>query len=80
MNVQIMTIPRLSERLESMLFRRRLDMDIAEARPELDILRHAASELRASARFKKVLQVRIVAKPSRSTLLTFQLLERAHRR
>lgn len=55
--MQIMTVPRLFERLECMMFRRRLEVDIAEARPELDTLRGAAKELRTSHRFKTVLQV-----------------------
>ncbi|GLB34079.1 putative diaphanous FH3 domain contatinign protein [Lyophyllum shimeji] len=53
---QIMTIPRLAERLECMLYRRKLDLDIAEIRPELNILRNACHELRTSQRFKQVLQ------------------------
>lgn len=56
-----MTVPRLSERLDVMLYRRRLEIDIAEVRPELDILRSAISELRKSLAFKQVLQVRILA-------------------
>lgn len=53
-----MTIPRLSHRLECMLYRRKLDLDIEEIRPELNILRNASQELRTSTKFKKVLQVR----------------------
>lgn len=53
---QIMTIPRLSERLQCMLYRRKLDLEIEETRPELNIVRHASYELRSSPRFKKVLQ------------------------
>jgi len=54
---KIMTIPRLSSRLESMLYRRNVELEIAEIRPELNILHNAASELRKSERFKSVLQV-----------------------
>lgn len=53
---QIMTIPRLSERLECMIFRRRLELEIEEIRPELNILRSASREVRSSIRFKGVLQ------------------------
>jgi len=42
--------------LECMLFRRRLEMDIAEVRPDIDVLRLAANEARTSQRFKLVLQ------------------------
>ncbi|KAJ3566776.1 hypothetical protein NP233_g6789 [Leucocoprinus birnbaumii] len=54
---EIMTIPRLAERLECMLFRRKLELDIEEVRPELNILRNASREVRSSVRFKKLLQV-----------------------
>jgi hypothetical protein len=53
----IMTIPRIRERLDCMQYRRKLDLEVAELRPELGILRDAARELKASARFKQVLQV-----------------------
>jgi diaphanous 1 len=39
-----------------MLYRRKLELDIAEIRPELDVLRNASKELRGSARFLQVLQ------------------------
>lgn len=52
-----MTIPRLSERLECMIYRRKLDLEIEEIRPELNILRNASHELRHSRRFKQILQV-----------------------
>lgn len=54
---QIMTVPRLSDRLECMLFRRRLDIDVSEIRPDLDIVHSATKELRSSTKFKIVLQV-----------------------
>jgi hypothetical protein len=41
-----------------MLYRRRLELDVEEIRPELDILHSASRELKASQRFKRVLQVR----------------------
>ena len=50
-------IPRLSERLDCMIYRRKLELDIEELRPELDHLKIACRELRTSPRFKKVLQV-----------------------
>jgi diaphanous 1 len=52
-----MTIPRLPERLESMLYRRKLELDIEEIRPELNIVRNASHELRSSVKFKRVLRV-----------------------
>lgn len=53
---QIISIPRLSERLNCMVYRRKLELDIEELRPELEHLRNASKELRASLRFKRVLQ------------------------
>jgi len=41
--------------MDSMLYRRRLDIDIDEIRPELNILRKACAELRSSNKFKHVL-------------------------
>lgn len=52
-----MTIPRLTERLECMVYRRRLELDIEELRPELNIVHKASLELRGSTRFRRVLQV-----------------------
>jgi diaphanous 1 len=40
-----------------MLYRRRLDLDVEEIRPDLNTLRNACHELRSSTRFKQVLQV-----------------------
>ena len=40
-----------------MLYRQKLEMDIEEVRPELNIVRNASQELRTSTRFRKVLQV-----------------------
>lgn len=56
-SLEIVTIPRLPERIECMLYRRKLDLDIAEIRPELNILRNATLELRTSKKFKQILQV-----------------------
>lgn len=39
-----------------MLYRRQLDMDMEELKPDLAILRSAAEELRTSARFPQLLQ------------------------
>ncbi|KIK67748.1 hypothetical protein GYMLUDRAFT_68769 [Collybiopsis luxurians FD-317 M1] len=52
---QIITIPRLAERLDCMLFQRKLELDMHELRPELDILRNACLELRNSQKFKRIL-------------------------
>jgi hypothetical protein len=57
-----MTIPRLAERLDCMLFRRKLELDIEEIRPELTILRNASRELISSTKFKQLLQVKIFAR------------------
>lgn len=54
---EISTIPRLKERLETMVFRQRFDMHMAEVMPDLAILRGAAMELRESERFRDVLRV-----------------------
>lgn len=54
---QIMQIPRLQQRLDCMLFRRRLELDLEDVRPDVNIVRKAAAELSSSARFKRVLQV-----------------------
>lgn len=54
---ELLSIPNLQERLDCMILRRKLDLDVADVRPELSIVRHAASELRHSAKFKRVLQV-----------------------
>lgn len=51
-----MTIPHLSERLDCMIYRRKLELEIEEIRPELNILRNASREVRESAAFKHVLQ------------------------
>ena len=53
-----MDMPRIADRLQSMVYRRRLELDVEEIRPELDILHSASRELRMSQRFKRVLQVR----------------------
>lgn len=52
-----MTIPRLSDRLQCMQYRRRLELEIEEIRPDLNILRNASRELRSSLKFKQILQV-----------------------
>lgn len=40
-----------------MLFRRKLELDMGELRPELNILRTACLQLRNSQKFKRVLNV-----------------------
>lgn len=65
-----MAIPRLTERLECMLYRRKLELDIEDIRPELNILRNASRELRSSLKFKKLLQVR----PCHTELLRWNCL------
>jgi hypothetical protein len=41
-----------------MLYRQKLELDIEEIRPDLNIVRNASHELRSSQKFKQVLQVR----------------------
>lgn len=53
---QMISIPRLSQRLECMLYRRKLEIEIEEIRPELNIVRNASRELRSSSRFRTILQ------------------------
>ena len=60
--LQVMSIPRLSQRLECMVYRRKLEIEIEEIRPDLNIVRNASRELRSSLRFKAVLQVRVTVK------------------
>lgn len=52
-----MTIPRLSERLQCMQYRRRFEFEIEEIRPDLNLFRNASRELRSSLKFKQILQV-----------------------
>ena len=52
-----MIIPRLGERLSCMIYRRKLEMDMEELKPELTILRSAADELKNSIALKKLLAV-----------------------
>ena len=40
-----------------MVFRRKVELDIEEVRPDLDIVRSASKELRGSERFRNVLKV-----------------------
>lgn len=51
----MMTIPRLPERLACIIYRRRLEMEQEELKPELNILRASADELKQSRRFKTLL-------------------------
>ncbi|KAG0232219.1 hypothetical protein BGX31_005209 [Mortierella sp. GBA43] len=53
---QIVDIPRLSERLGAMIFRRRLEMDVSELKPEMDVLRQTIEELHNSSRLKGLLK------------------------
>ncbi|KAK4702492.1 hypothetical protein P7C70_g3733, partial [Phenoliferia sp. Uapishka_3] len=52
---EMMVIPRLGDRLTSMLYRRRLEMEQEELKPELNILRGAVDELKNSTKFRKLL-------------------------
>ena len=55
---QISTIPRLSQRLDCMLYRRKLELEVEEIRPDMQTIRDACRDLRCSEKFKVVLQVR----------------------
>lgn len=58
-----MTIPRLPQRLECMIYRQKLELEIEEIRPDLKTVHDACKELRASARFKLTLRVRSLPNP-----------------
>ncbi|KAJ8487756.1 hypothetical protein ONZ45_g14224 [Pleurotus djamor] len=53
---QIMTIPRLAERLECMLYRRKLDVELDELCCELQEIRSVANDVRSSSKLKHILQ------------------------
>lgn len=53
-----MTIPRFPQRLECMIYRQKLELEIEEIRPDLKIVHDACKELRTSQRFKSTLRVR----------------------
>lgn len=57
----MMGIPRLGERLSCMLYRRKLEMDMEELKPELTILRLAYEELKTSDKLQRILTVRSIA-------------------
>lgn len=52
---EMLGIPRLSERLACMVYMRKFELDLEELKPDLRILKHAADEMNASAKFRKVL-------------------------
>jgi hypothetical protein len=52
-----MYIPRLPDRLNCMIFRRRFDQELQEILPEMDTIQLAVTELKESKRFKHVLKV-----------------------
>lgn len=54
----MMIIPRLPERLTCMLYRRKLELDMEELKPDFLILRAATEELKQSIKLKKILAVR----------------------
>ncbi|CAE6362187.1 unnamed protein product, partial [Rhizoctonia solani] len=54
---EILKIPRLQERLSCMIYRRRLELDIIEAQPDLSILHDAAVEVCTSDKLRRILQV-----------------------
>jgi hypothetical protein len=53
----MITIPRLKQRIEIMLLRRRFEIQLAEILPDLGILRSAAVEIKFSTRLRDVLTV-----------------------
>jgi diaphanous 1 len=54
---QIMHIPRLSERLECVIYRRKLELELTETLPDLNMVRNAGAEIQGSKRLKRVLGV-----------------------
>ncbi|ORZ12198.1 formin homology 2 domain-domain-containing protein [Absidia repens] len=52
----IMNIPRLSDRIDCMVFRRKFHHELQELLPELDVLKLAIDELRHSHSFKHILK------------------------
>jgi Fe2+ transport system protein FeoA len=55
--MQIITIPRLKQRLDVMLLRQKFDIQLAEILPDMGLLRSAAVEIKKSTRLKDVLGV-----------------------
>jgi len=51
-----MAVPRLQQRIDAMIFRRKFELDIEEVRPDLDTLHQATKEMRSSSLFKQLLQ------------------------
>ncbi|PWN26924.1 hypothetical protein BDZ90DRAFT_261174 [Jaminaea rosea] len=49
-------IPRLEQRLSSMLYMRKFELEMEEIKPDLSALREATAEMKKSDKFKKVLQ------------------------
>ncbi|KAG6373818.1 hypothetical protein JVT61DRAFT_5963 [Boletus reticuloceps] len=68
---EIMSIPRLSQRMDCMIFRRRFELDLEEIRPDLKTVRDACLELRYSQLFKRTLQA-ILAVGNRLNGSTFR--------
>jgi hypothetical protein len=66
---QMMIIPRLGERLGCMIYRRRLEMDMEELKPELSILRCAADELKSSVKLKRLLAVSVLISSTPTELI-----------
>jgi diaphanous 1 len=52
-----MHIPRLAERLDCLIYRRKLELELAELKPDLDMVRNAAAEVKGSKKLKQVLGV-----------------------
>ncbi|KAF8138924.1 hypothetical protein EV363DRAFT_1315171 [Boletus edulis] len=68
---EIMSIPRLSQRMDCVIFRRRFKLDVEEIRPDLKTVRDACRELRTSQLFKRTLQA-ILAVGNRLNGSTFR--------
>lgn len=56
--IAVMDIPRLSCRIDCMLYKKKFRYELKDLRPDLNTLQLAITELRQSARFKTVLKVR----------------------
>lgn len=53
---QVLGIPRLEQRLNAMLYMRKFELDLEELKPDLKVLKDAATELKKCDKFRNVLQ------------------------
>lgn len=53
---QTLGIPRLQQRLTAMVYMRKFELDLEELKPDLKVLKDAASEIKGCGKFRSVLQ------------------------